>query len=132
MSYDDEPRNEKGQFKVGHTGLGGRPKGSRAKLGEAFIADMYEAWQTAGPDVISKVIDTDPAAFLRSMVAILPKEVDVNINKYDSMTDEQLRSQFVAALREARSLGLDLGAGEPANAASEAQQKPPGPVSPLH
>lgn len=104
-----------GQFLVGHSGFGGRPKGSRNKLGEAFIADMYEAWQASGPDVLQKVILTDPAAFLRSMVAILPKELDVNVNRYDMMTDEQLRAQFVAALREARALGLDFGAGEPAS-----------------
>jgi hypothetical protein len=26
-----------GQFLVGHSGIGGRPKGSRNKLGEAFL-----------------------------------------------------------------------------------------------
>jgi hypothetical protein len=89
----------------------GRPKGSRNKLGEAFIQDMYEAWQVSGATVIAKVIEEDPVAFLRSMVAILPKEFEVNVNKYDTMSDEQLRAQFLAALREANALGLNLGAG---------------------
>ncbi len=99
----------------------GRPKGSRNKLGEAFIQDMFDAWQmatkagaaqgTQGQKVIADVIEKDPVAFLRSMVAILPKEFEVNVNKYDTMSDEQLRAQFLAALREARSLGLDIGAG---------------------
>lgn len=93
----------------------GRPKGSRNKLGEAFIQDMYDAWQASGPQVLANVIKDEPAAFLRSMVAILPKEVDVNVNRYDAMTDEQLKTQFLAALREARALGIDLGTGEPAN-----------------
>lgn len=104
-----------GQFQKGHIGGPGRGKGSRNKLGEAFIQDMYEAWQTQGSKVIADVIEKDPAAFLRSMVAILPKEVDVNINKYDQMTDDQLRTQFLAALREARSLGVDIGAGDSAS-----------------
>ncbi len=104
-----------GRFLPGNSGFGGRPKGSRNKLGEAFIQDMYEAWQTSGADVLTKVINTDPATFLRSMVAILPKELDVNVNRYDTMTDEQLKSQFLAALREARALGLDLGSGESAS-----------------
>jgi hypothetical protein len=132
---DDDKKPEKdpntGRFVTGNIG-GGRRKGSRAKLGEAFIADMYEAWQRSGPDVIANVIATDPSAFLRSMVAILPKELDVNVNKYDSMTDEQLRSQFAAALREARSLGIDLGYGEPSGADQTSQSQPPGSVPPLH
>lgn len=122
---------ETGRFLPGNKG-GGRPKGSRAKLGEAFIADMYEAWQTSGPDVISRVIATDPAAFLRSMVAILPKEVEVNVNKLDNLTDDQLRSQFLAAIREARALGLDVSVGEPAGADQAPAGKPSGQVPPLH
>lgn len=102
----------------------GRPKGSRTKLGEAFIQDMYDAWTKDGPDIIARVAAEDPASLLRSMVAILPKEVDVNVNKYDAMSDEQLRAQFVAALREAQSLGLDLGAGVDASADQTAPGKP--------
>jgi hypothetical protein len=38
----------------------GRPKGSRHKLGTAFIDDLYEAWQTQGKDVIARVIKDRP------------------------------------------------------------------------
>ena len=93
----------------------GRPRGSRNKLGEAFIQDMYEAWKTSGQEVLTRVIKEEPAAFLRSMVALMPKEMDLNVNRYDAMTDEQLKSQVLAALREAIALGLDLGIGEPAS-----------------
>lgn len=133
MSDEPKPEQDKntGRFVSGNIG-GGRKKGSRAKLGEAFIQDMYEAWQTSGVDVIARVIKDEPAAFLRSMVSILPKEVDVNVNKYDAMTDEQLRAQFLGALRDAQSLGIDFGAGKPAGADQEAPRKPTGPISPLH
>lgn len=121
-----------GRFLPGNSGFTGRPKGSRNKLGEAFITDMYDAWRRAGPEVIAKVIDTDPAAFLRSMVAILPKEVDVNINNYDALSDAQLRAQFLAALREARALGVDLGVGGVASADQAASAEPSGSLPPLH
>jgi hypothetical protein len=103
-----------GQFLKGHIGGPGRGKGSRNKLGEAFIESMYEAWKTSGDQVIREVIQSDPATFLRSMVALMPKEMDVNVNRYDAMTDDQLRQQFIAALREARALGVDFSPGEPA------------------
>lgn len=103
-------------FKPGQSGNpAGRPKGSRHKLAEAFIADMYEAWQKSGAGVLKDVIKDEPAAFLRSMVSLMPKEMDVNVNRYDTMTDEQIKSQLLAALREARALGVDIGAGEPAS-----------------
>lgn len=120
-----------GRFLTGNSG-GGRKKGSRNKLGEAFVSDMYEAWTAQGPDVIARVIKDDPAAFLRSMVAILPKELEVTVNKYDNLTDEQLRAQFVAALREAGTLGIDIGAGKSASADQAAEDKSPRPISPLH
>lgn len=107
---EQDPKS--GRFLAGNNGGLGRPKGSgRKQLASAFVEDMQKAWEARGAEVLQKVIDTDPAAFLRSMVAILPKELDVNVTRYDEMTDGQLRNEFLAALREARALGIDIGAG---------------------
>ena len=40
---------------------------------------------------------------------------EVAVNHYDAMTDEQLRNAVATALREARTLGVDIDAGEPAS-----------------
>src|SRR5262245_25853227 len=69
-----------GQFLMGHSGYGGRPKGSRNKLGEQFIDDLYAKWQKHGKDVLDRVIKDDPAAFLRTVAQILPKELDATLN----------------------------------------------------
>jgi hypothetical protein len=45
------------------------------------------------------------------MIAIMPKELDVTVTRYDELTDEQLRREFLNALREARALGIDIDSG---------------------
>jgi hypothetical protein len=71
-------RNERtGRFLSGNSG-GGRPKGSRNKLGEAFIADLRDAWERDGPDVIARVARDDPAALLKVIASLMPRDFNVN------------------------------------------------------
>jgi hypothetical protein len=83
-------RKPNGQFQQGSTGnLKGRPKGSRNKLGEAFIADMYDAWSRRGMEAIEKTIDEKPDAFIRSVGAILPQQMEIKTMEGE-LSDEQL------------------------------------------
>ena len=50
------------QFKPGNPG---RPKGSRNKLGEAFIEDLHAAWEKHGMAAIEATIKNHPAQFLK-------------------------------------------------------------------
>ena len=75
------------QFKPGNPG---RPKGARSKLGEAFIEDMLADWEANGPAAIVKVRTDKPEAYLKVVASILPKDLNVNFNPADGMTDEQL------------------------------------------
>lgn len=75
------------QFKPGNPG---RPKGSRNKLGEAFLEDMLADWKANGAAAIVKVRTDKPDAYLKVVASILPKDLNVNINQTDHMTDEQL------------------------------------------
>jgi len=68
----------------------GRPKGARSKLGEAFIEDMLADWEANGPAAIVKVRTEKPDAYLKVVASILPKDLNVNFNPADTMTDEQL------------------------------------------
>lgn len=98
MAGEDEPRNNgkktgpgkppvEFQFKPGNPG---RPKGARNKLGEAFIEDMLADWEANGPAAIRKVRTEKPDAYLKVVASILPKDLNVNINNTDHLTDEQL------------------------------------------
>lgn len=75
------------QFKPGNPG---RPKGARNKLGEAFIEDLLHSWEAQGPAVIQRVIQEKPDQYLKVVASLMPKDLNVNLNQMDDMTDEQL------------------------------------------
>lgn len=118
----DKPKPEQdsgtGRFLPGNSGGGGRPKGARNKLGEAFIEDMLADWEANGPAAIREVRETKPDAYLKVVASILPRDLNVNINQTDHMTDEQLVERIRsldAAIRpfldaEGKG-GIDGGAG---------------------
>lgn len=93
MPDADSPKPEQdkktGRFVSGNIG-GGRPKGSRNKLGEAFLTDMLNDWEQHGPTAIATVRDEKPDAYLKVIASILPRDLNVNINPADEMTDDQV------------------------------------------
>ncbi|WP_042777811.1 hypothetical protein [Sinorhizobium fredii] len=75
------------QFKPGNPG---RPKGSRNKLGEAFLEAMHADFEEHGTEVIARVRADKPDQYLKVIASILPKDLNVNINNMDDLTDDQL------------------------------------------
>lgn len=67
-----------GRFQPGHTG-GGRPRGSRNKLGEQFLSDLRDVWQTHGIEALEKCAETEPGTFVRVIAGLLPRSIDLNI-----------------------------------------------------
>jgi hypothetical protein len=66
----------------------GRPKGSRNKLGEAFIEALHADFEENGAAAIVKCRTEKPDAYLKVLASILPKELKIS-NESD-LSDEQL------------------------------------------
>jgi hypothetical protein len=70
---------ETGRFVSGNNGGPGRQRGSRNKLGEAFVADVYAKWQEHGAQTLERMIREDPGGFVRIVANILPDHLDVSV-----------------------------------------------------
>src|SRR5438552_8856996 len=76
----------------------GRERGSRNKLGEQFVLDLYADWKEHGPAVIEKVRMEQPAQYLKVVAGILPRELHFkSANAFHGMTDEQI-DEIVAGI----------------------------------
>jgi hypothetical protein len=90
----------------------GRPKGARNRLGEQFLEDLLTSWQERGKEAIQTVIDTKPEQYLKVVASILPRDLNVNFNNMDELSDEQLIER-IRSLDAAIRPFLDAqGAGE--------------------
>lgn len=68
----------------------GRPKGSRNKLGEQFVADIYADWQKHGVATIELVREKKPDAYLKVVASLLPKELNVRVSELEDLADKEL------------------------------------------
>jgi hypothetical protein len=72
---------------------GGRPKGSRNKLSEQVISDLFESWTEGGADALRRVRTQAPEVYLRVIAGVLPKElkIDTASDFTDAELDQRIR-----------------------------------------
>ena len=68
----------------------GRPKGSRNKLSEDFVAALYDDFQEHGSAAIAACRAEKPDVYVRVIAGILPKDVHLKVQSLDDLTDDQL------------------------------------------
>src|SRR6516225_9772337 len=78
----------------------GRMRGSRNRLSEAVISALLRDFSKHGEKAIAKVRRTQPAAYLKILALLVPREHKVeHSNPLKAMSDEELE-QALAALRQ--------------------------------
>jgi len=77
----------------------GRPKGSRNRLGVAFVEAMLGDFEAHGRTVIASLRDDKPEQYLRIVASILPKEIELGEDAIDT----------IASVIHARRQGAGLG-----------------------
>jgi hypothetical protein len=106
---------EETRFKPGQSGNpGGKPAGARNKITAAFLNKLAADFEMHGQEAIERCREEDPAAYVKVVAGLLPKEVDLGINRLEEMSTDDI----VAAVSALRSY---LAPG----AASEGTDSPP-------
>lgn len=107
-------------FRPGQSGNpAGRPKGARAKLGEAFLEAMHADFQANGAAAIVAVRTDKPDAYLKTIAMILPKELKVSVDPLDELDDADL-DKYIKQL--AAAISLEVRTGESSADQAEASQ----------
>jgi hypothetical protein len=121
----------------------GRPLGSRNKLAEAFVADMYQAWEADGSKAIQEMIKRKPWEFVKIAAGLMPQKLEIT-NKFQSLPDAELAATLTRALKDitpradgrppsgriGNQRGIIEATAEPVRTLSEADSFPHGGSSP--
>jgi len=89
-------------FEKGNPGGPGRPKGSRNKLTEDFISDVYAHWQDTGKEAVIQMQQEDNTQFVRMVASLLPKDHNIKLDDFDDLPIDEL-------IRRANTLATSLG-----------------------
>jgi hypothetical protein len=69
----------------------GLPNGSRNRLGEQFIGDLYDDWLEHGMEALEAARRDKPADYLKVIASILPRDINVSL---ETMSDKELSSRI--------------------------------------
>ena len=75
----------------------GRPKGSRNKLSEEFVAEVYADWCEHGAVAIQTLRETRPDAYVKVLASLLPRQVEAEVT---GPTHEERVAELVERLAE--------------------------------
>jgi hypothetical protein len=80
---------ETGRFLTGNSG-GGRPKGSRNRLGEQFLEALAQDFAEHGRQAIVACREEKPTEYVKVVASLLPKELLVRKDPVDELSDKEI------------------------------------------
>src|SRR4051812_25541315 len=97
---DDIPRDSRGLFQKGSPPGPGRPKGARNKLSEALLEALDADFKEHGKNAITEMRQKDPAAYVRALVSLVPKEMHLTTTSspFSELSDDDL-AELIAFYR---------------------------------
>ena len=108
-----------------------RPKRAKKTLGDDFIEAVRADFRAHGAGVIASVRADKPDQYLKIVLSVLPKDLDVTINHLDALSDDEIRQRIrglEAVLRPF--LGQGVGSGVGPGVREQGISQPAGGVGP--
>jgi hypothetical protein len=93
-------RDQHGRLSTGNGG-GGRRKGSRNKLSEMFLEKIALDFMEHGAEAIERVRKEDPAAYLKLLAWLIPRELILQRERSPDIDPADLTDEEITALIEA-------------------------------
>src|SRR6516164_8697738 len=110
-----------GRFAPGYSGNpGGSPEAARKALNKDTILEMHRAFKLGGRKAIEKVMRNQPAVFLKLLVLLVPREMQVeHTGGVKAMSDEEIEQAIelirtMLAARAGEAAEVIEGTAEPA------------------
>ncbi len=103
-------------WKPGQSGNSrGRPAGSRDRLTSAFVSKLADDFAEHGEQAIRDCRKDDPACYLRLIVALAPKELEIrHDNALEQFSDAELAALLAAASKMAEKRDIAAIEADPA------------------
>jgi hypothetical protein len=69
----------------------GRPKGSKNKISEKFLENLYENWERQGANALDKAAENEPMQYVKMVASLVPREL---------MKETSINISFIEALKQ--------------------------------
>lgn len=121
-SPDGIRRDARGRFTIGTGGT----EGARHNVAVAFLSDLLLDWMEGGPAALAKMRNRRPDRYVQAIVSVLPKEVKMEVSRYEGVPSDELRRRLAGQLAELARAGIVFGGdGDAAGTAEPAAALPP-------